>query len=162
MNLKDGTLLRSQCYIDGQWVAADGGATRKVDNPATGETITTVPNAGAAETRRAIEAAGRAFPAGAPSRRTSARAILRRWFELMMANQDDLARLMTSEQGKPLSRVARRDRLCSLVHRMVCRGGAPYLRRHHPVAVAGCSASWLCASRSVSALPLRPGIFRPP
>ncbi|MGA8707378.1 MAG: NAD-dependent succinate-semialdehyde dehydrogenase [Steroidobacteraceae bacterium] len=103
MNLKDGTLLRSQCYIDGQWVAADGGATRKVDNPATGETITTVPNAGAAETRRAIEAAGRAFSGWRAKSADERARVLRRWFELMMANQDDLARLMTSEQGKPLS-----------------------------------------------------------
>ena len=103
MNLKDSALLKSQCYIDGQWVDADSGATREVRNPATGETVATVPDAGAAETRRAIEAAG------APSRAWRAKTaderarVLRRWYELMIANQDDLARLMTSEQGKPLA-----------------------------------------------------------
>jgi succinate-semialdehyde dehydrogenase / glutarate-semialdehyde dehydrogenase len=103
MNLKDASLLRSQCYIDGQWVAADSGAVREVRNPATGEVLSTVPYAGAAETRRAIEAASRAFgPWRARTADERAR-ILRRWYELMMANQDDLACLMTSEQGKPLS-----------------------------------------------------------
>jgi succinate-semialdehyde dehydrogenase/glutarate-semialdehyde dehydrogenase len=103
MNLKDASLLRNQCYIDGKWVAADGGAVREVRNPATGEVLSTVPYAGAAETRRAIEAASRAFgPWRARTADERAR-ILRRWYELMMANQDDLACLMTSEQGKPLS-----------------------------------------------------------
>ena len=63
MHLKDSSLLRNQCYIDGKWVAADSGAVREVNNPATGELLTTVPYAGAAETRRAIEAANRAQPA---------------------------------------------------------------------------------------------------
>jgi succinate-semialdehyde dehydrogenase / glutarate-semialdehyde dehydrogenase len=103
MNLKDPSLLRNQCYIDGKWVAADSGAVREVRNPATGEVLSTVPYAGAAETRRAIEAASRAFgPWRARTADERAR-ILRRWYELMMANQDDLACLMTSEQGKPLS-----------------------------------------------------------
>jgi succinate-semialdehyde dehydrogenase / glutarate-semialdehyde dehydrogenase len=103
MNLKDVSLLRNQCYIDGKWVAADSGAVREVRNPATGELLTTVPYAGVAETRRAIEAAGHAFrPWSARTADERAR-ILRRWYELMMANQDDLASLMTSEQGKPLS-----------------------------------------------------------
>jgi succinate-semialdehyde dehydrogenase/glutarate-semialdehyde dehydrogenase len=103
MNLKDTSLLKSQCFIDGQWAGADGGAVREVKNPATGEVLTTVPYAGAAETRRAIEAASRAFgPWRARTAEERAR-ILRRWYELMLANQDDLARLMTSEQGKPLA-----------------------------------------------------------
>lgn len=103
MHLKDSSLLKSQCFIDGQWVGADGGAVREVRNPATGELLASVPYAGAAETRRAIEAAQRAF---APWRATSAEQrarILRRWYELMLANQEDLACLMTSEQGKPLA-----------------------------------------------------------
>lgn len=103
MDLKDGALLRSQCYIDGQWVNADNGATKKVVNPATGETITTVPDGGAAETRRAIEAAGRAFVTWRAKSADERARVLRRWFELMMAHQEDLARLMTSEQGKPLA-----------------------------------------------------------
>ena len=103
MHLKDASLLKSQCFIDGQWVGADSGAVREVRNPATGDILTTVPYAGAAETRRAIEAAQRAFgPWRARSADERAR-VLRRWYELMIANQDDLARLMTSEQGKPLA-----------------------------------------------------------
>jgi succinate-semialdehyde dehydrogenase/glutarate-semialdehyde dehydrogenase len=103
MNLKDASLLRSQCYIDGKWVAADSGAVREVHNPATGELLTTVPYAGVAETRRAIEAAGRAFGPWRARTADERGRMLRRWFELMMANQDDLACLMTSEQGKPLA-----------------------------------------------------------
>jgi succinate-semialdehyde dehydrogenase/glutarate-semialdehyde dehydrogenase len=103
MNLKDGALLKSQCYIDGAWVGADSGATRKVNNPATGETLSTVPDGGAAETRRAVEAAGRAFPPWRAKSADERARVLRRWYELMMANQEDLARLMTSEQGKPLT-----------------------------------------------------------
>jgi succinate-semialdehyde dehydrogenase/glutarate-semialdehyde dehydrogenase len=103
LKLKDPTLLRQQLHLDGQWVDADDRRTRAVTNPATGAQIGTVPLAGAAETRRAIEAAARAFPAW--SRRTAKErsAILRRWFDLMMANQEDLATIMTAEQGKPLA-----------------------------------------------------------
>jgi succinate-semialdehyde dehydrogenase/glutarate-semialdehyde dehydrogenase len=103
MNLKDASLLKSQCFINGQWIDADGGAVREVRNPATGELLTSVPYAGAAETRRAIEAAQAAF---APWRGKTAEQrarVLRRWYELMLANQEDLACLMTSEQGKPLA-----------------------------------------------------------
>ena len=103
MNLKDASLLRSQCYIDGKWVAADSGTVREVHNPATGELLSTVPYAGVAETRRAIEAASRAFGPWRAMTADERAKILRRWYELMMANQDDLACLMTSEQGKPLS-----------------------------------------------------------
>ena len=103
MNLKDSNLLKSQCFIDGRWVGADSGAVREVRNPATGELLATVPYAGAAETARAIEAAGRAFgPWRAKTADERAR-VLRRWYELMMANQEDLACLMTGEQGKPLA-----------------------------------------------------------
>jgi succinate-semialdehyde dehydrogenase/glutarate-semialdehyde dehydrogenase len=103
MDLKDSGLLKSQCYIDGQWVGADSGAMRKVNNPATGELVSTVPDATAVETRRAIEAAHRAF-GGWRARSADERArLLRRWYELMIANQEDLARLMTAEQGKPLA-----------------------------------------------------------
>jgi succinate-semialdehyde dehydrogenase / glutarate-semialdehyde dehydrogenase len=103
MNLKDSGLLRSQCYIDGQWVGADSGATRKVHNPATGELVSTVPDGAAVEARRAIEAAHRAF-AGWRARSADERArVLRRWYELMLTHQEDLAQLMTAEQGKPLA-----------------------------------------------------------
>jgi succinate-semialdehyde dehydrogenase / glutarate-semialdehyde dehydrogenase len=101
--LKDTTLFRQQCYINGEWVHAGSKETIVVTNPATGEAIGTIPKMGAAETRRAIEAADGAF-VGWRSRIASERsAILRRWFELMLANQEDLAVLMTAEQGKPLA-----------------------------------------------------------
>jgi len=103
LRLQDPTLLRQQAYVDGAWVNADGGATREVLNPATGARLGTVPDMGAAETRRAIEAAHRAFPGWAARTAKDRAAALRRWYELMMANQDDLAVLMTAEQGKPLA-----------------------------------------------------------
>src|SRR5437667_653146 len=101
--LKDPRLFREACYIDGQWVQASSGQTLKVDNPATGEVIGTVPKLGRAETRQAIDAAARAFPSWRAKTAKERAGVLRRWFDLMMANQDDLARLMTIEQGKPLS-----------------------------------------------------------
>src|SRR5881296_3733494 len=101
--LKDPRLFREACYVNGQWVQAKSGAAINVDNPATGEIIGTVPKLTGAETRQAIEAANRAFPAWSKKTAKERAAVLRRWFDLMMANQDDLARLMTIEQGKPLS-----------------------------------------------------------
>jgi len=101
VELQDAQLFRQACYVDGAWTEARD--VIEVDNPATGETIGTVPKLGRAETERAIQAASRAFPAW---RRKTAReraAVMRRWFELMLASQDDLARLMTIEQGKPLA-----------------------------------------------------------
>ncbi len=101
--LKDPSLFRQQGYVDGAWVDADGGGTVAVDDPATGRTIGTVPDMGAAETRRAIEAANRAWPEWRAKTGKERSAILRRWFDLMMANQDDLGAIMTAEQGKPLA-----------------------------------------------------------
>ncbi|MEG7362287.1 NADP-dependent succinate-semialdehyde dehydrogenase [Pseudomonas citronellolis] len=103
MQLKDPSLFRQQAYIDGAWVDADNGQTLKVNNPATNEIIGSVPKMGAAETRRAIEAADRALPAWRALTAKERANKLRRWFELMIENQDDLARLMTLEQGKPLT-----------------------------------------------------------
>jgi succinate-semialdehyde dehydrogenase/glutarate-semialdehyde dehydrogenase len=103
LQLKDQKLFRQQCYIDGQWADADGGETIVVTNPANGAAMGTVPKMGVAETRRAIEAAERALPAWRAKTGKERAAILRRWFDLMLANQDDLALLMTSEQGKPLA-----------------------------------------------------------
>ena len=103
MKLKDSSLFRQQCYIDGAWVDADGGETIPVTNPSNGETIGTVPKMGAAETRRAIEAASRAYPVWRRKTAKERGAILRKWYDLLMANQEDLAVLMTTEQGKPLS-----------------------------------------------------------
>ncbi len=103
MRLSDPGLLRTQCCINGEWVDADNGATREVRNPATGSVLGTVPAMGASETRRAIEAAAAAQ--GAWARRTAGEraAILRRWHDLMLAHQEDLAVIMTAEQGKPLA-----------------------------------------------------------
>jgi len=101
--LSDPRLFRQACYIDGAWVEPGARGTIDVDNPATGETLGVVPKLGRDETRRAIEAAARAFPAWRRKTAKERASVLRRWFDLMMANQDDLARLMTLEQGKPLS-----------------------------------------------------------
>ncbi|NBA96566.1 NADP-dependent succinate-semialdehyde dehydrogenase [Pseudomonas sp. R5(2019)] len=103
MQLNDPQLFRQQAYIDGAWVDADNGQTLKVNNPATGEIIGGVPKMGAAETRRAIEAADKALPAWRALTAKERANKLRKWFELMMDNQEDLARLMTLEQGKPLT-----------------------------------------------------------
>jgi succinate-semialdehyde dehydrogenase/glutarate-semialdehyde dehydrogenase len=103
MHLKDPTLLRTQAFLNGEWVNAASGGTHDVLNPATREKLGTVPDMGAAETRRAIEAAAAALPAWARLTAKERGAILRRWYELMMANQDDLALIMTAEQGKPLA-----------------------------------------------------------
>ncbi|MBO6947470.1 MAG: NADP-dependent succinate-semialdehyde dehydrogenase [Rhodospirillales bacterium] len=103
MQLKDSKLFRQQCFIDGQWVDADSGETIDVTNPATGEKLGTIPKAGTAETRRAIEAANAAWPAWRAKTAKERSIILRKWFDLMMANQEDLGILMTAEQGKPLA-----------------------------------------------------------
>jgi succinate-semialdehyde dehydrogenase/glutarate-semialdehyde dehydrogenase len=103
LNLKDPDLFRTRCYVDGQWIDADDGATVSIRNPANGEVLGTIPRMGAAETRRAIEAANAAWPAWRALTAGARAKILRRWFELILANQEDLAVLMTSEQGKPLA-----------------------------------------------------------
>ena len=102
-NLKDSALLRQQCYIDGAWVGADSGATIAVKNPATGDAIGSIPKMGAAETRRAIIAANAALPGWRAKTAAERGKLLRRWSELMLENQADLALIMTSEQGKPLA-----------------------------------------------------------
>ena len=102
LQLKDPTLLRHQAYVNGAWMDADGGQTINVSNPATGEHIGTVPLMGAAETRRAIEAANAAWPAWRKKTAKERAAVLRRWHDLILENADDLALIMTTEQGKPL------------------------------------------------------------
>jgi succinate-semialdehyde dehydrogenase/glutarate-semialdehyde dehydrogenase len=103
MELQDSNLFRQQCYIDGAWIDADDGSTITVTNPANGDVLGTVPRMGATETARAIDAANAALP-GWRSRTAKERAvILRKWFDLMLENQEDLATLMTLEQGKPLA-----------------------------------------------------------
>ena len=101
--LKDPSLVRQQCHIDGQWVDADNGRHIEVRDPASGEVVGRVPKAGAAETQRAIDAAERALPAWRARTAADRARVLRRWYELLMQNQEDLARLMTLEQGKPLA-----------------------------------------------------------
>ena len=101
--LKDKTLLCQQCHVNGQWIDAAEGGTVTVTNPATGEMIGTVPKLGAAETRAAIEAANVAYPAWRGKTAAERSALLRRWFELILEHREDLAILMTAEQGKPLA-----------------------------------------------------------
>ena len=101
--LADARLFREQCYIDGRWADADSGAVIEVTNPATGEVLGTIPKMGASETRRAIQAAEKAWPAWRKLLAKERANILRKWFNLIMENQEDLARLMTLEQGKPLA-----------------------------------------------------------
>ncbi|HJV64949.1 MAG TPA: NADP-dependent succinate-semialdehyde dehydrogenase [Geomonas sp.] len=101
--LRDGNLFQQLCYIDGAWTAADSGETIEVTNPATGEKIGTIPKMGAAETKRAIDAANRAFPQWRAKTAQERSLILRKWSDLMLEHQEDLAILMTAEQGKPLA-----------------------------------------------------------
>ncbi len=102
MDLKDSALLKTRAYVDGAWIDADDGATNKVINPSTGETIAEVARCGAAETGRAIDAAERAQKDWARRPAKERSQLLRRLFDLMMAHQDDLGRILTAEQGKPL------------------------------------------------------------
>jgi succinate-semialdehyde dehydrogenase/glutarate-semialdehyde dehydrogenase len=96
-------LLEGRSYVDGEWIDADSGATFAVTNPANGEEIIKCADLGQAETARAIDAAYAAQPAWAAKTAKERSAILRRWYELMIENADDLARLLTAEQGKPVA-----------------------------------------------------------
>src|SRR5512142_3499327 len=103
LSLKDAKLFRDRAYVDGAWVEAESRKRFDVDNPAEGSVLGSVPDMGAAETKRAIEAANAALPAwrSLPAKERSR--ILRKWYDLIMANADDLALLLTTEQGKPLA-----------------------------------------------------------
>jgi len=101
--LKDTTFFRQQCFIDGQWCNADNGETITVYNPANGEAIGSAPKMGTAETRRAIDAANRAFPLWRGKTAQERSRLLRSWFDLLLTHEEDLAVLMTAEQGKPIS-----------------------------------------------------------
>ncbi|WP_343671479.1 NAD-dependent succinate-semialdehyde dehydrogenase [Paraburkholderia heleia] len=103
LNLHEPLLLREQCYLNGEWCDADDSETFSVMNPATGAVIAHVPRMGTPETRRAINAAQEAWPAWRKLTAKARAAILRTWFELMLEHQDDLAKILTAEQGKPLS-----------------------------------------------------------
>ncbi|WIF69142.1 NAD-dependent succinate-semialdehyde dehydrogenase [Metapseudomonas otitidis] len=103
MTLDDLNLLREQAYVNGQWIEADDDARFAVTNPANGELIAEVASLGRVETARAIDAAQAALPAWRARTAKERSTILRRWYELIMANQEDLARLLSWEQGKPLA-----------------------------------------------------------
>ena len=103
LTLKDPTLLQTRAYIAGEWQGADNGATFEVRNPATGEIIATVPLMGTAETHRAIDAANAAWPAWRAATAKQRATVLRKWHDLMLDNADDLATILTTEQGKPLA-----------------------------------------------------------
>ena len=103
IHLNDAALFREQCYVDGHWIDADHGAAFDVTDPATGQSIGTVPAFGRAETRRAIEAANAAYPAWRALTAKERAGLLRRWYEEMLKHQEDLAIIMTAEQGKPLA-----------------------------------------------------------
>ena len=101
--LEDPSLLRQQCYVNGAWLDAAGGATLPVHNPATGAELGTVPAFDAAATEKAVAAAHAAFPAWAAKTAKERSVLLRRWNDLILQNASDLAKLMTAEQGKPLA-----------------------------------------------------------
>ena len=103
MNLSDAALLKTRAYINGEWTGADSGDTQAVTNPATGDTIADVAKCGTAETRRAIAAAEKAQVEWRKRSAKERAAVLRKWFNLMMENQEDLAQILTAEQGKPLA-----------------------------------------------------------
>ncbi|HJV85399.1 MAG TPA: NADP-dependent succinate-semialdehyde dehydrogenase [Noviherbaspirillum sp.] len=103
LKLKDTALFRQQCYINGSWLDANNGETQTVNNPSTGESIGTTPRMGAAETRMAVAAAEAAWPAWRAKTAKERSSLLRKWYELMVAHQDDLAALLTAEQGKPFA-----------------------------------------------------------
>jgi len=103
MKISDQSLLKTQAYVDGQWIDADSGETLPVVNPATGETIAEIAKCGTAETRRAIVAAESALVTWRQKTAKERAAVLRKWFTLMMAAQEDLAQILTAEQGKPLA-----------------------------------------------------------
>jgi succinate-semialdehyde dehydrogenase / glutarate-semialdehyde dehydrogenase len=103
LTLNDPTLLKTHAFIAGEWQGADDDATFEVRNPATGETIATVPRMGTAETRRAIDTANAAWPAWRATTAKHRATILRKWHDLMLENADDLAKILTNEQGKPLA-----------------------------------------------------------
>jgi len=103
MKLKDASLFRQQCYVNGGWVDATGGATIDVTNPATGAKLGTIPALDARATEAAVAAASAAFPAWAARTAKERAGVLRRWYELLLAHADDIAMLMTAEQGKPLA-----------------------------------------------------------
>ena len=138
--LKDKSLLKDKCYIDGKWVGGD--ASIDVTNPATDDVIVSVPKLGAAETKRHRSGAERAQKIWGAKTAKERAGILRKWFNLMMENQEDLAQIMTAEQGKTTRRIARRNRLWRRLHRILRRGGKAHLWRDHSLALGHHRGSW--------------------
>ena len=103
MMLQDTSLLEGRAFIDGEWIDADSGESTPVTNPATGEVIAETAKCGTAETRRAIEAAEKALPGWRSKTAKERASIMRRFFDLMIENQEDLAQILTAEMGKPLA-----------------------------------------------------------
>ena len=103
IRLSDGSLWKERGFVGGQWIASDSGLTTEIRNPASGEVLGTVPDMGAAETRRAIDAAHAALPGWSKKTAAERARLMRKWFDLMLANVEDLAIIMTAEQGKPLA-----------------------------------------------------------
>ena len=137
ITLGDPALFRQRCYVNGAWIDAQGGGTLDVDNPATGELIGTVPALGTQETRAAIAAADAAW-AGWRARPAKERAnVMRRWFDLIMSNQEDLAGPDDERAGQAAGRVARGDRVRGVVRRVVRRGRQARVRRRHGPSAAG-------------------------
>lgn len=132
MDLKDSSLFQNRCYINGAWVNADTGHTVDVTNPATGMSIGTTPSLSANEVALAIDAANAALPRWRSTDAKTRANIMRKWFELCIANQDELGRILTTEQGKPLAARMRGP----------CR--ARHLRqRHERIFLKACSADRL-------------------
>ncbi|WP_263972783.1 aldehyde dehydrogenase family protein [Brevundimonas pondensis] len=125
-------LLRRQAYVDGRWIDADDGATFEVTNPATGEVLASAPDMGAAETRRAVAAAEAARKPWAAKTAGERARILRRWFDLMMSEQEGAGAPADARAGQEPDRGQGRDRLCRQLHRMVRRRGKADLWRGHP------------------------------
>jgi len=129
LKLDNNALLRDAAYIDGEWRGARLGARFAVKNPATGEVIAEVADLDETDVKAAIEAANRAWGPWRAKTAKERAVLMRKWYELMMAAQEDLAQLMTAEQGKATGREPRRGRLWRLLHRMVRRRGQAHLWR---------------------------------
>ena len=132
LKLNDTALLRDKSYVDGKWVGARSGTNFAVTNPANGETLAEVPDLLEGETKDAIEAAHRAFAVWRTKTAKERHALMRKWYELIMAAQEDLARIMTAEQGKPLAESRGEIAYGAIVHRMVRRRGQARLWRRDP------------------------------
>ena len=157
--LKDPTLFTDRALIGGEWAAADTGATLRVLNPATGEQVGTVPRMGAAETARAVRAASQAFPAWAALSVKRRADLLRRWYELMIAAQDDLALIMTTEQGKPLAEARGEIAYGASFIEWFAEEARARLRRHDSGHADGQAHRGAARSRSACARRSRRGTF---